>query len=216
MVTIYIDINRHYQLIKIGDEPHQSVQVWDYGLGCGDSSDEKELIAAVPLEIGKETWVIWLTTYEVAGNILIRLYKSDIAIGEPYHGFGDVICGDDFIYSMEQIQNITTWKLWVDDQLDDPDQEWRHCPKGFFGATSVIEAVQLVEELGCPSFMDLDCDLGEGGRIQDFLKYLENEHSMTPPKWKVHSQNPVAAENVNSFMESWHRFLRAKEDHHAQ
>ena len=101
------------------------------------------------------------------------------------------------------------WKLWVDDQLDDPDQPWRHVPEGFFGAVSVEMACNLVEAFGPPFLMDLDCDLGEGGEVKDFLKWLQENWPEDPPDWNVHSKNVVAGPFVDSFMKSWHRVVFA-------
>lgn len=101
----------------------------------------------------------------------------------------------------------SSYNLWIDDQLDDPNQDWRRVPDGYFGAKSVAEACAIVSALGPPKFMDLDCDLGEGGRVIDFLKFLEMSYPNNPPEWKVHSKNQIAAEAVNSFMKSWHRVV---------
>jgi len=101
-----------------------------------------------------------------------------------------------------------SWKLWIDDQLNDPDCPRRHTPEGFVGAASCDEAIALVKEMGCPAFMDLDCDLADGKDVMTFLYWLEQNYHNDPPDWNVHSANIVATPNVNAFMSSWHKVLR--------
>ena len=110
------------------------------------------------------------------------------------------------------------YKLWIDDQLDDPNQPQRHPPDGWLFAKTPREASSIVDKLGPPEMMDLDCDLGkdESGRslrVIDFLKYLQQRFPDNPPNWKVHSENPIAAENVNAFMRSWHKVAVSFELH---
>jgi hypothetical protein len=102
------------------------------------------------------------------------------------------------------------WKLWLDDQINDPHAPARHCPKGFEGAASVVDAQELVDQLGPPSFMDLDHDLGENVPSgMDFLKWLANNHPDTPPAWNIHSANVCGAANMDSFMKSWAKVVEA-------
>jgi hypothetical protein len=100
------------------------------------------------------------------------------------------------------------WKLWVDDQSDDPNTPWRHTPEGYIGAKSCDEAITLVKEMGCPpNAMDLDCDLGDGKDVKTFLKWLFENHPNNPPSWSIHSKNVIERENVAAFMDSWSRLL---------
>lgn len=103
------------------------------------------------------------------------------------------------------------WCLWLDDLSLDPEFPNRHAPKGFIPAISSAHAQKLVEELGMPSEMDLDHDLG---RIDNrfpgkddcliFLHWLAERNCISqPPKYHVHSENPVGRERIKSFMESW-------------
>jgi hypothetical protein len=96
------------------------------------------------------------------------------------------------------------WKLWLDDQLDDPATPVRHVPKGagWVGAKSVAEAKQLVEEHGCTEVMDLVHDLGESDALE-LLKWMSERYPA--PEFSVHSRNPVGAERIRSFMKSWAR-----------
>ena len=112
------------------------------------------------------------------------------------------------------------WKLWLDDQLDDPATPERHTPKGFVGAKNFAEAVELVLRMGIPTFMDLDHDLGiksDGSpeTAMVFVRWLEElmngccgEDSdfmplRPPPNYNIHSCNPVGRENMDSFLQNW-------------
>ncbi len=100
------------------------------------------------------------------------------------------------------------WKLWLDDQIYDPDAPLRHTPEGFIGARSSEEAKALVLKNGVPSFMSLDHDLGETDNVMVFLKWLVYEYGCdTPPAYHVHSANPVGKANIISYMESWKKSL---------
>lgn len=102
------------------------------------------------------------------------------------------------------------FKLWLDDQINDPAAPARHCPEGFEGAASMQEAQQLVDLLGPPSFMDLDHDLGDGESSgMDFLKWLANKYPENPPAWNIHSANVCGAANMDSFMKSWVKVVEA-------
>lgn len=104
---------------------------------------------------------------------------------------------------------MTNWKLWLDDQLDDPETPERHTPDRFLGARSTEEARKLVVEHGMPWTMDLDHDLGEDDRTMDFLKWLEETYPNGPvPVTSVHSRNPEGAKNILSFVNSWQRSLK--------
>lgn len=96
-----------------------------------------------------------------------------------------------------------TWKLWLDDQINDPYCPDRHTPKGYVGASSVQEAINYVNAFGVPEVMDLDHDLGEDVTVKDFLNYLVDNYYDNPPVWFVHSANPIGRDYINSFMRSW-------------
>ncbi len=95
-----------------------------------------------------------------------------------------------------------TYKLWLDDQINDPSTPSRHVPEGWVGADSSEAAIKLVQMNGPPSEIDLDHDLGYGDTALVFLKWLERMTEL-PPTYKVHSRNPVGRDNIVSFMESW-------------
>ena len=99
-----------------------------------------------------------------------------------------------------------SWKLWLDDQLDDITCPNRHTPIDFYGAKSTQEAWLLVSEYGVPEYMDLDHDLGNDDNAMRFLRMLSNVFPNGPiPDYSVHSENPVGKKNIESFMDSWKR-----------
>ena len=103
---------------------------------------------------------------------------------------------------------LKSWKLWLDDQLADPDCPIRHVPDGFIGAANVDEAIALVKENGIPEFMDLDHDLADGKDAMTFLHWLADEYwteDDSIPDFSVHSANPIGKQNIESFMKSWKR-----------
>jgi len=73
---------------------------------------------------------------------------------------------------------------------------------------STEEALAAVSELGLPSFISFDHDLGDQDTSMVFLHRLVNEiwdGVSPPPDYQVHSANPIGSQNVISFMESWRR-----------
>ncbi|NBT59251.1 hypothetical protein EBT16_10755 [bacterium] len=54
--------------------------------------------------------------------------------------------------------------------------------------------------------MSLDHDLGGDDTTMVFLKRLVDEiwdGQSKPPKYQVHSANPIGTQNIISYMESW-------------
>lgn len=111
---------------------------------------------------------------------------------------------------------MACWKLWLDDQIHDPDASSRWVPTGFIGAASTAEAIKLVERLGPPSYIDFDHDLGmlpsgEEDNAKAFCKWLFKNYPRNPPKdWHVHSQNksPDVRGWIDSYLGSWARSLK--------
>lgn len=93
------------------------------------------------------------------------------------------------------------FKLFIDDVREPPDDTWvlaRNCS----------EAELLVDDLGMPTMMSLDHDLGDGESVMSFLKWLVDVHyEAGPPAYVVHSANPVGRDNIVAYMESWRRSL---------
>lgn len=94
----------------------------------------------------------------------------------------------------------STYSLYLDDLRDPPpDREWVVC-------RTTHQALDVVARWGMPSLMSLDHDLGGEDTSMAFLRRLANEvwdGVSPPPDYRVHSANPVGAQNIVSFMESW-------------
>lgn len=100
------------------------------------------------------------------------------------------------------------WKLWLDDQIHDPDAPARHCPPGFFGAASSNEALRLMLIAGPPVECSLDHDLGQDDTVRELLKQWQKMFPNQPPEiWEVHSANPLAKDWIDSFIISWKKSL---------
>jgi hypothetical protein len=107
------------------------------------------------------------------------------------------------------------WNLYLDDLRTPPaDRDWLVC-------RSSQEALDRIAELGTPQFISFDHDLGGDDTSMVFLNrwvriptYADptrpgwHAHGkVTIPDYQIHSANPVGAQNIRSFMESWRRSI---------
>lgn len=78
-------------------------------------------------------------------------------------------------------------------------------------ARSSVQATRLVEEKGMPGQISFDHDLGGEDTSVTFLKWLIEyaiEKQITfVPKCTIHSQNPVGAKTINSYISSWKKYM---------
>ena len=106
-----------------------------------------------------------------------------------------------------------SWKLFLDDERYPPDDS-----RDWVVARNFDDAVWFVEHYGFPAYISFDHDLGsEGNRTgMDFAKWfinhaedvmLQHGGSFTFPDFYVHSQNPVGAENIESYMINAYRYF---------
>lgn len=101
------------------------------------------------------------------------------------------------------------WNLWLDDQFDDPDMPFRHCPPDFMAARSVQESKELIRLHGIPKFIDFDHDLGDGHDAPELIHWMyEIGHlyiygALFVPEYAVHSANPCGRDSIVSLMETW-------------
>lgn len=101
-----------------------------------------------------------------------------------------------------------TYKLFIDDERFPPDDN-----TDWVVARNMTEVKALVEELGMPSYISFDHDLGtdtEDG--YDITKWLvgtdmlagETKHLFPDDfEFYVHSQNPVGAENIRCYINNY-------------
>lgn len=98
-------------------------------------------------------------------------------------------------------------KLWLDDIRDPPDESWEW-------AQSFSQMIWLLKKFGRPEIMSFDHDLGIDQATgtnrsgHDIIKWIaerdQNGGEWYPLEVRVHSANPVGAENVRKYDE-WYR-----------
>jgi hypothetical protein len=101
---------------------------------------------------------------------------------------------------------MTGYILYLDDERTPPDDS-------YVLARTFEDAKAIVLELGLPSFMSLDHDLGldSAGNTVDVMSFVnwlsENYYEEGPPDWHVHSANPQGRDNLNAKLRSWKKSL---------
>ena len=93
--------------------------------------------------------------------------------------------------------------LWVDDERPPPDDGWAW-------AKTAAHAYQLWCE-GTIAELSLDHDLGEGGdtrRLATSILGMAQAGQRQPPRWFVHSANPVGVEYLTDTLERADRYWR--------
>jgi hypothetical protein len=103
-----------------------------------------------------------------------------------------------------------SYRLFLDDLRDPPldSGEWQV-------ARSTMAAKLLVHQLGMPTFISFDHDLGGDDTAMAFINWLVSRSldeldagtMVAPISFTVHSQNPVGAVNIAGLMTSFNRFL---------
>jgi hypothetical protein len=96
--------------------------------------------------------------------------------------------------------------LWIDD-IKNPRYMTLH--KSIFTGNEIVVWARDIEQAqfyvlmyGLPQEMYLDHDLGEVDTIMSFLKWLKDQCDWPPP-YQIISANPIGAQNIQSFMDSW-------------
>ena len=82
-------------------------------------------------------------------------------------------------------------------------------------ARSFDEAVDLIKTQGWPDMVMFDHDLGIGPSGYDFAKWmveydLDNGGMPDNFKYDIHSQNPVGAKNIKTYLDSYLKIKRIK------
>lgn len=91
-------------------------------------------------------------------------------------------------------------KLWLDDQIDDPEAPDRHVPDGWVGVKTPKEAIRFIKT-GKVLEISFDHDLGERwwGNGYTVARFIEREAffgKLRPISFSIHSANPVGAQNI--------------------
>jgi len=97
-------------------------------------------------------------------------------------------------------------KLWLDDQIHDPNTPDRHVPVGWYGCTTAKQAIEYIST-GVVSEIDFDHDLGDEkcGTGYDVAAYIESRayhQTLDPIKWNIHSANPIGRARIEAAMRS--------------
>jgi len=99
-------------------------------------------------------------------------------------------------------------KLWLDDLRTPPDESW----------TWVKTSQEAMEMLDTGSIVeisldhDLGSDLWNGYTVACHIENLAHHAGIKPPKWKIHSANPVGAENIARALESADKEYAKRQD----
>jgi hypothetical protein len=113
-----------------------------------------------------------------------------------------------------------TYRLFIDDERVPMDVTWQdqalYRDSEWIIARNWNEVLELVVSLGFPSMISFDHDLGEnektgyaiaqklGDMILDGIDLPENF------EFRVHSKNPVGAENIRSYMYNFLKHIENK------
>jgi len=103
------------------------------------------------------------------------------------------------------------YRLFLDDERDPPSdgQEW-------IVVRTFDAAIAYVAANGMPGFISFDHDLGEEKTGYDFAKWLVDwlEENHIPPEFDyyVHSQNPVGAANIESYLDGYYDYCYPHEE----
>lgn len=102
-----------------------------------------------------------------------------------------------------------TYTLFLDD-VRDPSWAYPHEDTGeWIVCRSFDEAVAVCQDLGCPSGVSFDHDLGDGTPTgYDFAHWLISKDIDAPffPdgfRYQTHSANPVGAENIRQLLKGY-------------
>lgn len=102
---------------------------------------------------------------------------------------------------------INDWDLFLDDERYPPAARIWEC--NWKIARNVDDAMWFIKTYGVPRYMTLDHDLGYKKLSgMDFVKMfcdyvMDQEIQLADFEWYVHSQNPVGAENMKTYLETF-------------
>lgn len=111
-----------------------------------------------------------------------------------------------------------TYKLFIDDERDPVDVKWGswqdqalYRDADWIVARNWKETLEIVVSLGFPQMISFDHDLGENERTgyvicQKLCEMVMNGVKMPADfDYRVHSKNPVGAENIHYYMKNFMR-----------
>lgn len=113
-----------------------------------------------------------------------------------------------------------TWQLFIDDERNPMDVKWGtwedqalYRDGEWIIARDWNEVLELVVSIGFPQMISFDHDLGDsqktGYEIAQLLSFMVMDGVKLPQdfQFRVHSKNPVGAENIRSYMNSFMKHM---------
>src|SRR5262245_52917063 len=94
-------------------------------------------------------------------------------------------------------------RLWIDDERPPPDNTWTWA--------KTASAAYNIWSMHEPEEISFDHDLGNGGDtrvLATSILGMAQSGQRQPPRWYVHSANPVGAEYLTSVLERADRYWR--------
>jgi hypothetical protein len=111
-------------------------------------------------------------------------------------------------YAIHGLNNVSgDYGIWLDDLRNPPTYIVE--PFTWIVCRSMDEATQVVNQLGWPSFVSFDHDLGDQVPTgMDFARWLVNfdlDTNSMPQGWtyRVHTMNPVGKKNIIGLLENY-------------
>ena len=102
-------------------------------------------------------------------------------------------------------------KLWLDDQINDPDCPARKPPVGFIGVCTALQACRLIKK-GKVEYISFDHDLGDnvfsGYIVAKYCEKMAYLGKIGRIEGDIHSANPQGKANIQAAMLSADRFWR--------
>ncbi len=94
--------------------------------------------------------------------------------------------------------------LWLDDERPKPDRVWDT-------VRSYNEFIDYITVEGVPDVISFDHDLGTGLTGYDCAMWLvTNDVDISDCDWRVHSENPVGAENIRVLLVNWTKYCNKR------
>lgn len=96
------------------------------------------------------------------------------------------------------------YNLFLDDERFPP-----HDGKFWFISRTYEEAIETMNELGCPQFMSFDHDLGDAENGLNVAQWMVNRDLDSDGQWMkifeytIHSMNPIGSKNIQSLLSSY-------------
>lgn len=107
-------------------------------------------------------------------------------------------------------------KLFIDDERNPKDIYWikldLYKDTDWVITRTFEESIKAIKQYGLPDFISFDHDLGMGQTGYDVAKWIgQNFNYSGNFKWVVHSQNPIGAKNIDTYLNNWKKHTMKNE-----